>query len=520
MIDWKQVIDLHAIHKVETIVQKWFNVEIFFVNEHNQIYGNILKKDHQFYNNFLKIQLESNFGTEYLKNDIEETMKELKKPMYYNSTIQGIRGIAAPIFLDGVLSGAVFCAPYIPDSFSSEEKKKTVEQLIKLGVQEKDTSIALDGLTLLNLEKKNRLIELMELIAEEVVTFHEEINTREEKILKLNEELSSKHCYSNIIGKSKKMQMVYHLLEKIKNSESTVLIQGDNGTGKELIAKAIHYQSHRKDRVFIAQNCSAFNDNLLDSELFGHVRGSFTGAIKDKKGLFEIANGGTLFLDEVGDTSSTMQVKILRVLQEGTFLPVGATQPKKVNVRIIAATNRPLIEMIEKGEFREDLYYRINVINVSLPPLKSRPEDIPLLSEHFMEKHCSEMGTPSKAISKMTLEKMLNHSWPGNVRELQNEIERMIVLAGSKEIITPDLLSPQITNTIEGKGQIVVPRGVNMRSGLKLATKELEIMMIREGLERCNFNKSKLSKELGISRGSLIMKIEKYGLSGKKDMAS
>jgi transcriptional regulator with PAS, ATPase and Fis domain len=333
----------------------------------------------------------------------------------------------------------------------------------------------------------------------------------------LNSELGNKYRYHNLIGKSKKMQQVYHLLSKVSSSESTILIQGENGTGKEMVAKAIHYNSPRKDAVFMAVNCSAFNDNLLDSELFGHVKGAFTGAIKDKKGVFEVANGGTLFLDEIGDTSPSMQVKLLRILQEGTYMPVGATTPKKVNVRVVAATNKPLKEMIAKGEFREDLYYRINVINVALPSLKERQEDIPILMDFFIQKRCEESGLPLKTFSKKCLEKMLDHTWPGNVRELQNEVERLVVLAGDDKVITPDMLSSRILESTDGHhgstgGGSGFLKGVSTTGSLKEALEELEILMIREGLKRCGFNKSKLAKELGISRAGLIMKVEKYGL--------
>jgi transcriptional regulator with PAS, ATPase and Fis domain len=266
----------------------------------------------------------------------------------------------------------------------------------------------------------------------------------------------------------------------------------------------------------MAVNCSAFNDNLLDSELFGHVKGAFTGAIKDKKGFFEVSNGGTLFLDEIGDMSLAMQVKLLRVLQEGTFLPVGATQPKKVNVRVVAATNKPLKEMIAKGEFREDLYYRINVINVKLPSLRERKEDIPVLMDHFLEKKCAEMGYPLKNWAKKTLEKMIDFSWPGNVRQLQNEVERLVVLTGEDKSITPDLLSAVITDAVDGPATVGNLRGINTKGSLKQALEELEAYMIKEGLKRCNYNKSRLAKELGISRAGLIMKVDKYDLDKRK----
>ncbi len=361
--------------------------------------------------------------------------------------------------------------------------------------------------------ERGHFCELVDLVAQEVVTLHLEITRREDRIKELNKELGSRYKYDNMIGKSKPMQSLYALLDKIKGADSTVLIQGENGTGKELIAKAIHYNSHRKDKAFVIQNCSAFNDNLLESELFGHVKGSFTGALKDKKGLFEVADKGTFFLDEIGDTSPTMQVKLLRVLQEGTFTPVGATETRKVDVRIVAATNRNLKEMVEQGTFREDLYYRLNVINLRVPPLRERKEDIPLLAEFFLGKASESSSDGEKRIlTKRALEKLYDYPWPGNVRELQNEMERLVVLAGLETKILPEMLSPKILEISE-KSKV---QGARLQGKLKDALEDLEREMIREGLRRTGWNKSKLAKELGISRAGLIMKVEKYGLDKRK----
>lgn len=414
------------------------------------------------------------------------------------------------------MKGIVYSYGVTEESFGSKDAKQVVAKLVECGADKEDAEFAVDKLKKLTDQEKEYFRELVDLVAEEVATFHGEISKREERIQDLNSELGNKYRYHNLIGKSKKMQEVYNLLSKIAKSEASILIQGENGTGKELVAKAIHYNSKRKDHVFMEVNCSAFNDNLLDSELFGHVKGSFTGAIKDKKGVFETANGGTLFLDEIGDTSLTMQVKLLRVLQEGTFLPVGGTSPKRVNVRIIAATNKPLKEMIAKGEFREDLYYRINVINVPLPPLRERGDDISLLADFFLEKKSAELGLATKHLSKRALEKVLDYKWPGNVRELQNEMERLVVLAGDEKTINPDILSQRILDALEGPRPTGPLKSINTSGGLKEALEELEIMMIREGLKRCNFNKSKLAKELGISRAGLIMKVDKYGLDKRK----
>lgn len=523
MIDWKTIKDLHANKKLEEVIGKWFGVDIFYTDQHGNIHSNIFEKDHQFVSHFFKIQSQLGYGKEFLAQDIEKGLEKLntenQESFYFDSFFPSVRMIAAKIESEGEFLGAVFAFPYVTDQITSDEMKEIQDKLVECGSSEEDAKASCENLKKLQKHEYEYLKELIGLVAHEVSMVYEEVNKRESLIMDLNAELGNKYRYHNIIGKSKKMQEIYHLLTKVSNSEATILIQGENGTGKEMVAKAIHYNSPRKDSVFVAVNCSAFNDNLLDSELFGHVKGAFTGAVKDKKGFFEVANGGTLFLDEIGDMSLSMQVKLLRVLQEGTFLPVGATQPKKVNVRVLAATNRPLKEMISKGEFREDLYYRINVINVTIPPLRERVEDVPLLMDTFLEKKCAEMGYPLKQWSKKTLEKMIDHKWPGNVRELQNEVERLVVLAGDDKMITPDLLSGRITDAVDGGAPTGNLKGINTRGKLKAALEELEAYMIKEGLKRCNYNKSRLSKELGVSRASLIMKVEKYGLDKRKKAA-
>ena len=246
------------------------------------------------------------------------------------------------------------------------------------------------------------------------------------------------------------------------------------------------------------------------------MKGAFTGAVKDKKGLFEAADKGTIFLDEIGDMSPTMQVKLLRVLQEGTILPVGATDPRKVDVRVITATNKDLKSMVENDTFREDLYYRINVINVHVPALRDRKEDIPLLVDAFMAKGCEEKGMTLKRLAKRAMEKAFDYSWPGNVRELQNEIERLLVLSGEEPVVSVELLSPRIREF----GEHTRVQGMRVAGKLKDALEELEKTMIREGLKRTNWNKSRLAKELGISRAGLIMKVEKYELDKRRAFAA
>ncbi|HLL21604.1 MAG TPA: sigma 54-interacting transcriptional regulator [Kofleriaceae bacterium] len=313
------------------------------------------------------------------------------------------------------------------------------------------------------------------------------------------------HFYG-IFGVAPAMQELYDLLELISPAESTVLVQGENGTGKELVSRAIHQGSPRRDRKFVVTNCSAFNDNLLDSELFGHKRGAFTGAVADKPGLFEIADTGTFFLDEIGDMSPTLQVKVLRVLQEGTFNRVGDTDMRKVDVRIIAATNRDLRAMVAAGQFREDLFYRLHVLNVTLPSLRERTEDIPLLTAQFLARH--KRPRP-KRLSDECAAQLLRYPWPGNVRELENEIERLVVLSGDATTIALDLLSPRIrtwqpTEELDAR----VPE----TGSLPAAVEALERRMIGASLRRHGGNKTRAAEELKVSRRNLIRLVQKYQL--------
>jgi two-component system response regulator HupR/HoxA len=310
--------------------------------------------------------------------------------------------------------------------------------------------------------------------------------------------------YAGIIGSSRAMQELYDLIDRVAPSSSTVVVQGENGTGKELVARAIHDQSERRDHRFVVTNCSAFNDNLLDSELFGHKRGAFTGAIADKPGLFEHADLGTFFLDEIGDMSPALQVKVLRVLQEGTFNRVGDTETRKVDVRIIAATNRDLSAMVASGLFREDLFYRINVIAVHLPPLRERRDDIPLLVDTFLARH--RRGR-AKRLAQACLERLLDYPWPGNVRELENEIERLVVLAGDSQQIGAELLSPRIREHSPDEAATLEDP-----DSLPAAVEALEKRMIGAAMRRHAGNKTRAAEDLKVSRRNLIRLVQKYRL--------
>jgi transcriptional regulator with PAS, ATPase and Fis domain len=433
----------------------------------------------------------------------------------------GFDVIACPIVLDAEFAGFLFVGGSIHDPLSATSTEllmRKIREIAHGGGNGTDLHQAVSRIPQLTRQEIDQLCDLLEFGADEIQSYHAELKRRERELSSLTQELGERYRFENIVGNSRAMQNVFRLLEKIIESESTVLIQGESGTGKELIARAIHYNGPRAKKAFVVQNCSAFNDNLLESALFGHTKGSFTGAIKDKKGLFEIADGGTFFLDEVGDMSPALQVKLLRVLQEGTFTPVGGTETREVDVRVIAATHKDLQKMVERGEFREDLYYRINVIKIQIPPLRERIDDLPILSEHFLRKHfrvrpgAARMRPPR--LSEEALAAMQRYPWPGNIRELENEIERCMVLGGDLDELPEDLLSQRVRDAA-GAPPARVGNRFEQAGSLKDAVERVERDLIHQGLIRTHWNKSQLAKELGISRSNLITKVERYGLDKK-----
>lgn len=516
MINWEEFEHIHVVKRLREVLGNWFHVDILFVDDQGKI-KNFEKGQRKLWSNTLLANtVDKESGFEYCAQTLAKVNSQLFKSDQAHvefEYMKGVHGVAFPIIVENEYLGCVVGLAYRKD-----EKAKATSEFVKsieaLGLSESEAERAFNAVKPIDKSEFHYFEELTGLVAQEIITLHTEIASRENRIAELNNQLGGRYSYNSMIGKSKPMQDLYSLLDKIQGSESTVLIQGDNGTGKELIAKAIHFNSPRKDKEFIPINCAAFNDNLLESELFGHVKGSFTGAVKDRKGYFEIANGGTLFMDEIGDISTAMQVKLLRVLQDGSFTPVGSAEPRKVQVRVVAATNRDLKKMVEDGSFRQDLYYRLNVINVHVPKLAERREDIVLLGDHFLAKSAKEKGMEPKVLTKRALEKLYDYGWPGNIRELENEMERVTVLAGDETKITPEMLSPRIRDAVEKPKS----QGSRLSGKLKDALEELEKDMIREGLRRTGWNKSRLAKELGISRAGLIMKVEKYGLDKRKMM--
>jgi DNA-binding NtrC family response regulator len=333
----------------------------------------------------------------------------------------------------------------------------------------------------------------------------------EEEVIQLKRTLKQRYNFENIVGKSEPMLRLFDLIAQVAPSRSTVLLQGESGTGKELIAKALHANSPRRDHPFVPVNTGAVPSDLLESTLFGHVKGAFTSAISAKKGLFEIANGGTLFLDEIGTMSMDMQAKILRVLQDRRFMHLGGVQEIQVDVRIIAATNVNLQEAVREGRFREDLFYRLNVITLELPPLRLRREDIPLLAEHFLKFYADENGTEVPSLTPETLRIMMDHEWPGNVRELENAMERVVVLATSRSI-TPDLLPAQLTGSTYSASLLDHKPDASLFDLME----EIERRIISDRLERCHWNQTEAAEYFKIPLSTLNQKIKRLNVEIKK----
>lgn len=337
-----------------------------------------------------------------------------------------------------------------------------------------------------------------------------QLQIAQEQLLGENTYLKRKQkpvSFENIIGEAKSMQKIFKALERVIDTRATVCIYGETGTGKELIASAIHHQGRRNQKMFVAQNCAALPENLLESELFGHKKGAFTGADQDKKGLFELADGGTLFLDEIGEMPLSLQAKLLRVLQEGELRPVGSTKTKRVDVRIICATNRDLQKEVEAGHFREDLYYRLMVFPITLPPLRERRDDIPLLFNHFLAIYSAEMKKAVKGISAEAMNYLIKYNWQGNIRQLENEVQRLVIQVDEDEIVQIEHLSPSITKDESVVDQIRAKKGT-----LKEMMESVERSILISALKDHDNNKTKTAASLGITREGLHKKLSKHGI--------
>ena len=519
----KDYLNLHVIRKMREIVNRWFHIDMYLFDAEGRVVGTAQGQTIESINPLCTALFQSENCLFMVTRSFMDTAKKLKKEgptggVKIFDSFAGLKRMAAPIFVNEQFLGFVAAEGIRKENYSDQEMKAIVADLPDRNLNFKDLETAFAKVPTLSEDNHNYIRDLIKFVVEEITAFQKEISVKDRQISQLNEEIGARYKFDAIIGRSKPMVDVYRLLDKVIDSDSTVMIYGENGTGKELVAKAIHYNSRRKDKMFVVQNCSAFNDNLLDSELFGHMKGSFTGAVSDKKGLFEIADKGTFFLDEIGDMSSALQVKLLRVLQEGTYIGVGDTKVSHVDVRILAATNKDLKDLVDTGLFREDLYYRVNVITIRLPPLRERKEDIPLLVDHFLYKYC-EARNIRKRLSKKCMEKLFEYDFPGNIRELENEIERLVVLSDEDPVISDEMLSPRILDRIKASRpsySALVSTDPTKVETLPTAVENLEREIIEEGLKKTRWNKSKLARELGISRRNLIRKIEKYQLDKRR----
>ena len=343
-----------------------------------------------------------------------------------------------------------------------------------------------------------------------------DMNRLQRENRELTNALKERYSFGNIIGKSKPMLEIYRLIEKVSEARATVLVTGESGTGKELIAKAVHYNSPRSKGPFVAVNCSALAESLLESELFGHEKGAFTDAKSTKKGRFELSAGGTLFLDEIGEMPSNLQVKLLRVIQERKFERVGGTETIEVDVRIVAATNRDLKQEVSEGRFREDLYYRLNVVHLRVPPLRERPDDLPVLVDHFIRKFSQENNKPNLKITQTAMRRIYTYAWPGNVRELENALERAVILSSGDRIEPEDL--PEELDEISrgeqkiGQDMIDIDDVVGIGLPLNESIDAIEKKLIQRALEQTNHVQAHAAELLGIKKNVMQYKMKKHGL--------
>ncbi len=340
-----------------------------------------------------------------------------------------------------------------------------------------------------------------------------EVQALREENRRLKEELGGRYQLDNIVGRSQAMQDVFAMVLRAAPTRATVLLAGESGVGKDMIARALHYHSPRKDKPFIKINCTAIPENLMESELFGYEKGAFTGANTTKPGKFEQADTGTVFLDEIGDLPLPMQVKLLRVLQEREFERLGSNKTRHIDVRVVAATNVDLRRALEEGTFREDLYYRLNVLPINIPPLRERREDIPYLADHFIRKHAADLGTGELELTEEATVKLMSYHWPGNVRELENVIERSLVLAGGGRLEAADIrldMAPRPRAAVGGSGDpMFLPEGMTLD--------QYEEAIIKEAMRRAQGNKSQAARLLGLTRNALRYRLGQMGLDGGPD---
>jgi transcriptional regulator with GAF, ATPase, and Fis domain len=413
--------------------------------------------------------------------------------------VRGREGPIGTIYLDNRFEKGVFEEGQLPLIKAFSDQAALALENARLHEE--------NGRRLEELERaKGEVDELNRILSERIAKTSVELQEVKEHVLRERAEAPLKYSYTNIVGESRRMLDLFHLLDKVTDSDVPVLIQGESGTGKELVARAIHFNGPRKDRPFVSENCAAIPETLLESELFGYARGAFTGATADKKGLFEVAAGGTLFLDEIGDMPLDMQKKLLRVLQEKEVRPVGGKRTIPVDVRILSASNQDLRRLVSENKFREDLLYRLNVITVELPPLRERSDDIPLLVDRFLSEIAESSGTPKKSVSEEAMAALRRFAWPGNVRELRNEVHKAHAL--SDKVILPFILSESVRRSTAEPVPVPLLGKKPLKELVREVVDDLERRAIQEALRRSRGRKAQAARLLGISRPTLDAKLE------------
>ena len=464
------------------------------------------KADEKFSRTVLKEVMET--GKALLTMDAGEDRRLKGAPSVMKMKLRSI--LSVPLRIGERALGAL----YLDNRFADSAFREDQVRLVSLFADQ--AALALSAID--SLEETRRHAEEMERVQRQLALLNETLEEKAESALREKTRVcemfgvaSFREGFEGIVGHSKPLRAIFQTVARLRESEAPIFLHGESGTGKELIARAVHRNSARRDKPFLGVNCAAFSEQVLDSELFGHVRGAFTGADRDRRGLFEEANGGTLFLDEVGEMSPGMQAKLLRVLQEKEIRPVGSNLTRKVDVRIVSASVRDLKKMVREKAFREDLYYRLHVVRIALPPLRERPEDIPDLVRHFLK--ANDLGLPEESLSvdPDAMKLLMSYAWPGNIRELQNEIHRGLALGKGR--ITAGLLSPELR--AHAGGSEPPPTGLGLHEGVR----NVEKQMILRALEETGGNKTEAAEALKVSRMKLYQKMRQHGLSPRHGRA-
>lgn len=512
--------NLHTIIMLKDLIRKWWQSELCFADSSGVVMdwqkGEIVPPP----NDFCRLSLFSKEGHRRCNQSIRvlhekfKSSKKLRSALFHDCHL-GFTIAGAPLYIDNEYEGFVFV-----EGFARQQITERDADLLKVKIRElnsgtTDLERAVERIPHMPPAEVDKLTDLLEFAATEIADYEAELGKKDQTIQTLSSELAELYNPDAIVCSSAAMREVLNLAEKVTHADSTVLVEGERGTGKELLARAIHFHGSRKERPFVVQSCASFDEQLLDSTLFGHLRGAFAGAVRDRKGLFELAEGGTVFLEQVGELTPLLQAKLLRTLQEGVVLPVGETQTREVDVRVIATSETDLEEKVRQGQLREDLYYRINVIKLAVPPLRERKDDLPLLIDHFLRKLRRE-GQKGRSLAPEAMRVLSDYAWPGNIRELQNELERLLVLGAAAETLPAELISQRIRDAAGRGAQTPVPF-VKAEGKLNDAVERLEREMIQQGLDRTRNNKSRLARELGISRSNLLLKIAKYGFGAADD---